>query len=166
MSSPKVAIIIHFMYGHCQHLSRVVSSPLADRGGAAIYQIAETLHEEVLAKMHAPAKPSYQHHKRTCLPVMAFSPLSEKLFGTELVDRFHRHPRRRANMSEVCGGSPWGAGTFAGPDGSRQPSALCTWKQCSRSPCVSKYKRIHGTCGDFIMNTCVKIKIKIDVKDN
>ena len=29
-----------------------------------------------------------------------------------------------ANLSEVRGGSPWGAGTFAGPDGSRQPSAL------------------------------------------
>ncbi|CAG8957642.1 hypothetical protein HYFRA_00010509 [Hymenoscyphus fraxineus] len=29
-----------------------------------------------------------------------------------------------SNMSEVRGGSPWGAGTFAGGDGSRQPSAL------------------------------------------
>lgn len=28
------------------------------------------------------------------------------------------------NMSEVRGGSPWGAGTFAGSDGSRQPTAL------------------------------------------
>ncbi|KAG8766906.1 Minor allergen Alt a 7 [Ceratobasidium sp. 428] len=29
-----------------------------------------------------------------------------------------------ANLNEVRGGSPWGAGTFAGADGSRQPSAL------------------------------------------
>lgn len=29
-----------------------------------------------------------------------------------------------ANLSEVHGGSPWGAGTFAGADGSRQPTAL------------------------------------------
>jgi NAD(P)H dehydrogenase (quinone) len=29
-----------------------------------------------------------------------------------------------ANLTEVHGGSPWGAGTFAGADGSRQPSAL------------------------------------------
>ena len=29
-----------------------------------------------------------------------------------------------ANLSEVRGGSPWGAGTFAGADGSRSPSAL------------------------------------------
>ncbi|KAJ7652266.1 flavoprotein-like protein [Mycena rosella] len=29
-----------------------------------------------------------------------------------------------ANLTEVHGGSPWGAGTFAGADGSRQPTAL------------------------------------------
>lgn len=29
-----------------------------------------------------------------------------------------------ANLTEIHGGSPWGAGTFAGADGSRQPSAL------------------------------------------
>ncbi|KAG8216623.1 protoplast secreted protein [Butyriboletus roseoflavus] len=29
-----------------------------------------------------------------------------------------------SNLTEVHGGSPWGAGVFAGPDGSRQPSAL------------------------------------------
>lgn len=28
------------------------------------------------------------------------------------------------DLNEVHGGSPWGAGTFAGGDGSRQPSAL------------------------------------------
>lgn len=27
------------------------------------------------------------------------------------------------DLSEVHGGSPWGAGTFAAPDGSRQPTA-------------------------------------------
>ncbi|CAI5755816.1 unnamed protein product [Candida verbasci] len=30
----------------------------------------------------------------------------------------------QANIDEVHGGSPWGAGTFAGGDGSRQPSKL------------------------------------------
>lgn len=29
-----------------------------------------------------------------------------------------------ANLSEVRGGTPWGAGTFAGGDGSRQPTEL------------------------------------------
>ncbi|ETM51268.1 hypothetical protein L914_04879, partial [Phytophthora nicotianae] len=28
------------------------------------------------------------------------------------------------NMDEIHGGSPWGAGTLAGGDGSRQPSKL------------------------------------------
>jgi len=28
------------------------------------------------------------------------------------------------NLEEVHGGSPWGAGTFAAADGSRQPTAL------------------------------------------
>lgn len=42
---------------------------------------------------------------------LIFVPLGyAKTFG-ELVD-----------LSEVRGGSPWGAGTFAGADGSRQPS--------------------------------------------
>lgn len=31
---------------------------------------------------------------------------------------------QQTNLSEVHGGSPWGAGTFAAPDGSRQPSPL------------------------------------------
>jgi len=29
-----------------------------------------------------------------------------------------------ANVNELRGGSPWGAGTFSGADGSRQPTAL------------------------------------------
>jgi NAD(P)H dehydrogenase (quinone) len=29
-----------------------------------------------------------------------------------------------ANLNEVRGGSPWGAGTFAAADGSRQPTPL------------------------------------------
>jgi len=29
-----------------------------------------------------------------------------------------------SNLSEIHGGSPWGAGTFSGADGSRMPSAL------------------------------------------
>ncbi|KAG1850490.1 flavoprotein-like protein [Suillus tomentosus] len=48
------------------------------------------------------------------------------------------------NISEVRGGSPWGAGTFAGPDGSRQPSALelelATIQGKTFWELVSKYK--------------------------
>lgn len=31
---------------------------------------------------------------------------------------------KMAPVDEVRGGGPWGAGTFAGPDGSRQPTEL------------------------------------------
>ena len=31
---------------------------------------------------------------------------------------------QQTNLEEVHGGSAWGAGTFAGSDGSRQPTAL------------------------------------------
>ena len=32
--------------------------------------------------------------------------------------------KQQTNLEEIHGGSPWGAGTFAGPDGSRKPTAL------------------------------------------
>ena len=33
-------------------------------------------------------------------------------------------PAELSNLTEIHGGSPWGAGTFAGADGSRQPTEL------------------------------------------
>lgn len=33
-------------------------------------------------------------------------------------------PALLSNLEEIHGGSPWGAGTFSGGDGSRQPSKL------------------------------------------
>ncbi|QIW96393.1 hypothetical protein AMS68_001911 [Peltaster fructicola] len=47
------------------------------------------------------------HHGIIFVPV-GYKPASEQL----------------GSLSEVHGGSPWGAGTFAGGDGSRQPTAL------------------------------------------
>ncbi|KAJ3485301.1 hypothetical protein NLI96_g5062 [Meripilus lineatus] len=48
-----------------------------------------------------------------------------------------------ANVSEVRGGSPWGAGTFAGADGSRQPSAL--------------ELELAGLQGEYFWNTVKKV---------
>ncbi|KAK9329047.1 flavoprotein-like protein [Lipomyces starkeyi] len=42
------------------------------------------------------------------------------------------------NLTEVHGGSPWGAGTFAGGDGFRQPSAL--EKEVAMIQCEMFYK--------------------------
>lgn len=180
--SPRVAIVIYTLYGHIGKLAEAVKSGVQSAGGEAqIFQIQETLSEEILAKMHAPPKPAY--------PIIAPSALTNYdafLFGIptrygnfpaqwkafwdatgglwaagSLAGKFagvfvstgtpgggqestviaslstlahhgiiyvplgysHAFPQL-ANLSEVRGGSPWGAGTFAAADGSRQPSAL------------------------------------------
>ncbi|KIK42330.1 benzoquinone reductase [Suillus luteus UH-Slu-Lm8-n1] len=202
MSSPKVAIIIYSMYGHIAKMAEAVKSGIESAGGSStIYQITETLPDEVLAKMHAPAKPAY--------PIITPSELADFdafIFGVPT--RYGNFPAQwkafwdgtgglwvsgalagkfagvfvstgtpgggqeatvinslstlahhgiiyvpmgykntfaqLSNMSEVRGGSPWGAGTFAGPDGSRQPSALelelATLQGKGFWEIVSKYK--------------------------
>jgi len=44
---------------------------------------------------------------------LIFVPLGYKVAGAQILE-----------LSEVHGGSPWGAGTFAGADGSRQPTKI------------------------------------------
>ncbi|CAG8974580.1 hypothetical protein HYALB_00004376 [Hymenoscyphus albidus] len=180
--APKVAIVFYSMYGHIAQLAEAEKAGLKKAGiDADIYQINETLPEEVLAKMHAPPKKDY--------PIATNKTLEQYdafLFG--IPTRYGNFPAQwkafwdttggqwasgaywgkyagvfvstgtpgggqestvisamstlahhgfiyvplgyktsfpiLSNMSEVRGGSPWGAGTFAGGDGSRQPSAL------------------------------------------
>ncbi|KAI0690662.1 flavoprotein-like protein [Cerioporus squamosus] len=180
--SPKVAIIIYSMYGHIAKMAESVKKGIEASGGSAtIYQIAETLPDEVLAKMYAPPKPAY--------PVLAPADLAQfDAFVLGIPTRFGTFPAQwkafwdatgqlwasgalvgkyasvfvstaglgggqestvlnsvstlvhhginfvpfgygkafaqLTNLSEVHGGSPWGAGTFASSDGSRQPTAL------------------------------------------
>lgn len=58
--APKVAIIIYSMYHHVATMAESVKKGVEAAGGKAdIYQIPETLSEEVLGKMGAPAKPNY-----------------------------------------------------------------------------------------------------------
>ncbi|KAI0263006.1 flavoprotein-like protein [Gloeopeniophorella convolvens] len=182
MSAPNVAIVIYSMYGHIVKLAEAEKKGVEAAGGkATIYQIAETLPQEVLTKMYAPAKPDY--------PILAPGDLANfdafligiptrygnfpaqwknfwdstgqlwqqgKLFGKYAgvfistaglgggqestaiasISTFAHHGisfvplgyatafGQLTNLTEVHGGSPWGAGTFAGPDGSRQPTAL------------------------------------------
>lgn len=180
--APKVAIVYYSMYGHIKQLAEAEKAGLEKAGiKADIYQIAETLPEEVLTKMHAPPKGD--------IPVADAKILEQYdafLFG--IPTRYGNFPAQwkafwdttggqwasgafwgkyagvfvstgtpgggqestviaamstlthhgiiyvplgyktafpiLANLSEVRGGSPWGAGTFAGADGSRQPTAL------------------------------------------
>ncbi|KAL1697286.1 flavoprotein-like protein [Schizophyllum commune] len=180
--APKVAIIIYTMYGHIGKMAEAVKAGVAAAGGnATIYQIPETLPQEVLAKMHAPSKPEFpiidaksmatfdglifgiptrygnfpgqwKAFWDTTGGLWASGGLSKKFCsvfvstgtpggGQEMtvanaMSTFVHHGMifvplgyaktfaQLSNLNEVRGGSPWGAGTFAGGDGSRQPSPL------------------------------------------
>ena len=56
-NKPTVFVIYYSMYGHVQTLAREIIKGLNVVGiNAKLYQIAETLPQEVLGKMHAPPK--------------------------------------------------------------------------------------------------------------
>jgi len=180
--APKVAIVFYSMYGHIVKMAEAEKKGIESAGGQAdLFQVAETLSDEVLAKMHAPPKSNY--------PIAEPENLLEYdavLFG--IPTRYGNFPAqwktfwdktgsiwatggfwgkyagmfistgtmgggqestaitsmstlthhgfiyvplgyktvfaKLANLDEVHGGSPWGAGTFAGADGSRQPTEL------------------------------------------
>ncbi|KLP18055.1 putative 1,4-Benzoquinone reductase [Fusarium fujikuroi] len=183
-NSPKIAIVYYSTYGHIRQLAEAEKAGIESVGGTAdIFQIPETLSADVLAKMHAPPKP-------TDIPILSDPSVLESydgfLFG--IPTRFGNFPAQwkafwdstgkqwssggymgkaaglfistasqgggqevtaqnamstlvhhgiiyvplgyaktfgqLTNLNEVHGGSPWGAGTLAGADGSRQPSSL------------------------------------------
>ncbi len=171
------------MYGHIRKLAEAEKAGIEKAGGTAdVYQVAETLSEDVLAKMHAPPKP-------TDVPVLEDPSVLEQYdaFLLGIPTRYGNFPAQwkafwdktgkqwstggyygkyagvfistgtpgggqestaiaamstlahhgiiyvplgyaksfglLADLSEVRGGSPWGAGTFSAADGSRQPTA-------------------------------------------
>jgi NAD(P)H dehydrogenase (quinone) len=57
----KIAIVHYSLYGHVATMSEAVKKGVESVEGATcdIYQVPETLPEEVLAKMHAPPKGDY-----------------------------------------------------------------------------------------------------------
>lgn len=180
--APKVAIIIYTMYHHIAGMAEAVKKGVEAAGGeATIYQVPETLSEEVLTALHAPPKPDY--------PIATLETLTLHdafLFGVPT--RFGSYPAQwkafwdttgglwasgalygkaagffvstgtpgggqettvvnslsvlvhhgiiyiplgyakafgqLSNMTEIHGASPYGAGSFAGADGSRLPSEL------------------------------------------
>jgi len=179
--APKLAIVMYSMYGHIATLAEAVKEGVEAAGGTAdILQIPETLPEEVLKKMYAPAKPAYPVVETPDeltkydafifgIPTRygnfpgqwkAFIDKSGKIWQTggfygkyvglfistaslgggqestaiAAMSTLAHHGMiyvpfgyakafgDMTDLSEVHGGSPWGAGTFAGADGSRQPS--------------------------------------------
>lgn len=182
MAGPKIAIVYYSLYGHIRALAQEIQNGIKEAGGEAdIYQVAETLSDDVLAKMHAPKKaddPIATPETLTQYDAFIFGiptrygnfPAQWKAFWDQtgglwakgaLYGKFagvfvstgtpgggqevtvlnslstlthhgiiyvplgykNSFPIL-ANLNEVRGGSPWGAGTFAGPDGSRQPTKL------------------------------------------
>jgi len=182
--APKIAIVYYSMYGHIKQLADAELKGIQAAGGdAKLFQVAETLPQEVLTKMYAPPKP-------TDIPVLEdpaeLEAFDGVLFG--IPTRYGNFPAQfktfwdktgkqwqqgsfwgkyagvfistgtlgggqestaistmstlvhhgfifvplgykktfaqLANLDEVHGGSPWGAGTFSAADGSRQPSPL------------------------------------------
>jgi len=181
--APKIAIVFYSMYGHIKQLAEAEKRGIEAAGGSAtLYQIPETLPEEVLTKMHAPPKDS---SIKTLDDPKELEQYDGFLFG--IPTRYGNFPAQwktfwdktggqwqtggywgkyagvfvstaslgggqestaiaamstmahhgiiyvplgykttfglMVDLSEARGGSPWGAGTFAGPTGARQPSA-------------------------------------------
>jgi len=181
--APKVAVVYYSMYGHIKGLADAEVAGLRKLGiEADLYQVPETLPQEVLTKMHAPPKAAD-------VPTIDAATLEKYdafLFG--IPTRYGNFPAQwktfwdttggqwgtggyhgkyaglfissgtmgggqestaiaamstlvhhgiiyvplgykdvfpiLTDLSAARGGSPWGAGTFAGADGSRQPSKL------------------------------------------
>ncbi|KIJ63824.1 benzoquinone reductase [Hydnomerulius pinastri MD-312] len=182
MSSPRVAIVIYSLYGHIAKLAEAVKGGISNAGGnATIYQIQETLSEDILKLVKAPPRPDYPILLPDDLvnfdaflfgvptrygnfpvqwkafwdatgPLWSKSALAGKMCGvfvstgtqgggqevtiSNTLSTFAHHGLiyvplgykytfpQLSNLTEIHGGSSWGAGTFAGTDGSRQPSAL------------------------------------------
>jgi len=180
--APKIAIVYYSMYGHIAQLAEAEKKGIEAAGGTVdVYQLPETLSEDVLSKMHAPPKDS---KIKTLEDPATLTEYDAFLFG--IPTRYGNFPAQwktfwdktggqwqsggywgkyagvfvstatmgggqestaiaamstlthhgiiyvplgykttfgmQANLSEVRGGSPWGAGTFSAADGSRQPS--------------------------------------------
>jgi len=182
MAGPKVAIVIYTMYGHIAKLAEAEKAGIESAGGSAtIFQVPETLPQEVLTKMYAPPKPNYEvitPEKLATFDAFLFGiptrygnfPAQWKAFwdstgqlwssgglygkfagvfittagpgggqeSTAIASMstlahhgiiyvplgYAKSFGQLTNLSEVHGGSPWGGGSFAGPDGSRQATAL------------------------------------------
>lgn len=178
----KVYIIFYSMYGHVYKLAQSIKQGVDSVEGVegVLYQVAETLPEEVLGKMHAAPKPDvpiidphtladadgflfgfptrfgsmpaqmkamfdatgqlWQKGALHGKPAGFFVSTASQGGGQEVtiltaitqaahhgmiyVPAGYAHGPDMYDLSEVRGGGPFGAGTFAGPTGARQPSAV------------------------------------------
>ncbi|CDH53637.1 protoplast secreted protein 2 precursor [Lichtheimia corymbifera JMRC:FSU:9682] len=105
--APKVHIVFYSTYGHVYRLAQEVQKGLeAVDVEAKLFQVAETLSDEILQKMHAPAKPD--------VPVITVDDLKEAdgiLFG--IPTRFGTMPAQMKAFLDATG-QLWAAGGLAG----------------------------------------------------
>jgi len=103
----KTAIVIYTLHGHIAKLAESIKAGLESAGGnGTIYQVPETLPENVLQKMHAPPKPNY--------PIMTPDILATYdafLFG--IPTRFTNSPAQWKTFWDSTGGL-WASGGLAG----------------------------------------------------
>ncbi|KAK1930867.1 Quinone-oxidoreductase QR2 [Phytophthora citrophthora] len=107
----KIAIVYYSTYGHVAKLADAAKKGIESVAGvtATIYQVKETLPEEVLIKMHAPPKKDH--------PVATIETLREAdgiLFGFPC--RFGTMPAQIKAFFDSCG-SLWATGALAGKTG-------------------------------------------------
>ncbi|KAF8239973.1 NADH-quinone oxidoreductase [Tricholoma matsutake] len=105
--APKVAIIIYTMYGHIGKMAEAVKAGIVAAGGQAdILQVPETLPQEVLTLMHAPAKPDYP-----VLTLDKFTTYDGFVFG--IPTRYGMMPAQWKAFWDSTGGL-WQAGALFG----------------------------------------------------
>ncbi|THG93139.1 hypothetical protein EW145_g8456, partial [Phellinidium pouzarii] len=105
--APKVAIIIYSMYGHIAKMAEAVKAGVESAGGSVtIYQIPETLSEDILKALHAPAKSDY--------PVIAPADLEKfDAFLLGIPTRYGNFPGQWKAFWDATGGL-WGRGALQG----------------------------------------------------
>ncbi|KDR81010.1 hypothetical protein GALMADRAFT_222603 [Galerina marginata CBS 339.88] len=105
--APRIAIIIYTMYGHIAKMAESVKAGVESAGGrATIYQVPETLPQNVLTLMHAPEKPAY--------PIATPETLTQHdgyLFG--IPTRYGNMPAQFKAFWDATG-SLWAQGVLAG----------------------------------------------------
>jgi len=106
----KIAIIVYTLYGHIGTLAESVKKGVESTGAeCTIFQVPETLTEDVLGKMHAPPKPDY--------PIMTAAKMEEFdsfMFG--LSGRFGIMPAQMKSFMDSTG-SLWMGGKLVGKTG-------------------------------------------------
>ncbi|KAI8359101.1 NAD(P)H:quinone oxidoreductase, type IV, partial [Choanephora cucurbitarum] len=107
MNKPVVYVVIYSLYQHVYKLALSVKEGLEDKGvEVQLFQVAETLPKEVLAKMEAPPKPD--------IPVITVDKLAEPdgiVFG--LPTRFGTMPAQVKALLDASG-ALWAKGALAG----------------------------------------------------